>query len=188
MDMGVLRHSDTKQTAQDTDSQNQPPMPKSPRHRRNAWRVFWVLLVMGLVVFGFVIATESRTSRLQAREFSRFSASLSYSLQPGPSDAVLYPGDGPFDKRLGYSALDEFLPRLLKRDYLIVEQTRFSPELLAYGRRGFFVPYEEKIQAGLSITDCRGSDLYQFRYPQQFYPSYAAIPPLVVHSLSLIHI
>jgi len=186
MDMGVLRHSDTKQTAQDTDSQNQPPMPKSPRHRRNAWRVFWVLLVMGLVVFGFVIATESRTSRLQAREFSRFSASLSYSLQPGPSDAVLYPGDGPFDKRLGYSALDEFLPRLLKRDYLIVEQTRFSPELLAYGRRGFFVPYEEKIQAGLSITDCRGSDLYQFRYPQQFYPSYAAIPPLVVHSLLFI--
>ncbi len=186
MDMGVLRHSDTKQAALNVDSQDQPSMPKSPRHRRYAWRVFWVLLVMGLVVFGFVISTESRTSRLQAREFSRFAASLSYSLQPGPSDAVLYPGDGPFDKRLGYSSLDEFLPRLLKRDYLITEQTRFSPELLAYGRRGFFVPYEEKIQAGLSITDCRGTDLYQFRYPQQFYPSYAAIPSVVVHSLLFI--
>jgi hypothetical protein len=44
--------------------------------------------------------------------------------QPGPSDAIVYPGDGPFDKRLGYSALGEFLPRLLKRDYLINEQVR----------------------------------------------------------------
>jgi membrane peptidoglycan carboxypeptidase len=150
------------------------------------WRVFWVLLLMAIGACAVAVVMESRSSRLQALEFSRFAANLSYSMQPGPSDSMIYPGAGPFDKRLGYSSLGEFLPRLLKRDYVITEQVRFSSQLLAYTQRGFFVPYEEKIQAGLSITDCRGTELYQFRYPQQFYPTFAAIPPIVVHSLLFI--
>ncbi|MFP3631938.1 transglycosylase domain-containing protein, partial [Burkholderia sp. SIMBA_045] len=55
-----------------------------------------------------------------------------------------------------------------------------------YSKSGFFVPYTEKIQAGLSITDCRAAPLYQFNYPQQLYESFASIPPLVVHSLLFI--
>lgn len=161
-------------------------MPKSPRRKRYVWRVFWVVMVMGAGALAFAIMVESRSSRLQALEFNRFASRLSYSMHPGPSDSMRYPGDGPFDKRLGYSSLGDFLPRLLKRDYLITEQVRFSPDLLAYSKRGLFVPYEEKTQAGLSITDCRGTDLYQFRYPQQFYPNFATIPPLIVHSLLFI--
>ncbi|MGX0954991.1 membrane peptidoglycan carboxypeptidase [Pseudomonas viridiflava] len=148
--------------------------------------MFWVVVALGGVALGAAVAVESRSSRLQAREFSRFAANLSYSVQPGPSTDVVYPGDGPFDKRLGYSSLDDFLPRLLKRDYVITRQARFSPELMRYSQRGFFVPYQEKIQAGLSITDCRGAPLYEFRYPQQFYPAFADIPPVVVHSLLFI--
>ncbi len=161
-------------------------MSSPPRRKRYGWRVFWVVVVMGGVALGAAIAVESRSSRLQAKEFSRFAASLSYSLEPGPSDAVVYPGEGPFDKRLGYSSMDEFLSRLLKRDYLITRQTRFSPELLRYSQHGFFVPYEEKIQAGLSITDCRNEPLYEFRYPQQLYADFTSIPPLVVSSLLFI--
>ncbi|GGJ40365.1 glycosyl transferase family 51 [Pseudomonas avellanae] len=145
-----------------------------------------MIVVLAGVALGVAITLESRSSRLQAREFSRFAASLSYSMQPGPSHDVVYPGDGPFDKRLGYSSLDEFLPRLLKRDYVITRQTQFSPELMRYVQHGFFVPYEEKTQAGLSITDCRGAPLYEFRYPQQFYPTFASVPPLLVHSLLFI--
>ncbi|EKN47108.1 hypothetical protein AAI_08290 [Pseudomonas viridiflava UASWS0038] len=148
--------------------------------------MFWVVVALGGVALGAAVAVESRSSRLQAREFSRFAANLSYSVQPGPSTDVVYPGDGPFDKRLGYSSLDDFLPRLLKRDYVITRQARFSPELMRYSQRGFFVPYQEKIQAGLSITDCRGAPLYEFRYPQQFYPAFADIPSVVVHSLLFI--
>lgn len=48
------------------------------------------------------------------------------------------------------------------------------------------MPYEEKTQAGLSITDCRNEPLYEFRYPQQFYPTFAAIPPMLVDSLLFI--
>ncbi|NAT25377.1 glycosyl transferase family 51 [Pseudomonas syringae pv. actinidifoliorum] len=184
--MGVFRHSDSKQETLSADRQDDPRAPKRPRRKRYGWRVFWVIVVLAGVALGVAITVESRSSRLQAREFSRFAASLSYSMQPGPSHDVVYPGDGPFDKRLGYSSLDEFLPRLLKRDYVITRQTRFSPELMRYVQHGFFVPYEEKTQAGLSITDCRGAPLYEFRYPQQFYSTFASVPPLLVHSLLFI--
>ncbi|MDY0919727.1 transglycosylase domain-containing protein [Pseudomonas viridiflava] len=184
--MGVFRHSDSRQDVISADRQDDPRAPKHPPRKRYGWRVFWVVVALGGVTLGAAVAVESRSSRLQAREFSRFAANLSYSVQPGPSTDVVYPGDGPFDKRLGYSSLDDFLPRLLKRDYVITRQARFSPELMRYSQRGFFVPYQEKIQAGLSITDCRGAPLYEFRYPQQFYPAFADIPPVVVHSLLFI--
>ena len=184
--MGALWQSDSSEAVVPTDSVDEAPLPKKPRRRRYWWRLFWLLLLITLIALGFAATKEMRTSKLQAREFSKFAASLSYSMQPGPSDSIFYPGAGPFDKRLGYSSLGEFLPRLLKRDYLIQSQTRFSPDLLDYSEKGFFVPYAEKIQAGLSITDCRAAPLYQYKYPQQFYSSFAAIPPLVVHSLLFI--
>ncbi|PBP86233.1 glycosyl transferase family 51 [Pseudomonas syringae] len=184
--MGAFRHSDSKQETLSADREDDPRTPKYPRRKRYGWRVFWVVVVLAGVALGVAVAVESRTSRLQAREFSRFAASLGYSMQSGPSHDVVYPGDGPFDRRLGYSSMDEFLSRLLKRDYVITRQTRFSPELLRYVRHGFFVPYEEKTQAGLSITDCRNEPLYEFRYPQQFYPTFAAIPPMLVNSLLFI--
>lgn len=141
---------------------------------------------MALVALGFAASKEMRTSKLQARELSRFAADLNYSMAPGPSDAIVYPGAGPFDKRLGYSALDDFLARLLKRGYVVEAQTRFSPSLMNYSENGFFVPYTEKIQAGLSITDCRAAPLYQFKYPQQLYSNFASIPPVMVRSLLFI--
>jgi membrane peptidoglycan carboxypeptidase len=184
--MGASEQADITGSVITADGQDRAPMPNAKRRKRYLLRVLGVLLVIGIVALGVAVVLETRSSRLQALEFSRFAANLSYSMHAGPSDSMLYPGEGPFDKRLGYSSLEEFLSRLLKRDYLITDQARFSPELLAYAKRGFFVPYEEKIQAGLSITDCRGTDLYQFRYPQQFYPSFTTIPPLLVHSLLFI--
>ncbi|RAU43281.1 MULTISPECIES: transglycosylase domain-containing protein [unclassified Pseudomonas] len=184
--MGALWHSDGKKAAVKADSQGEAPSPAHSRFRLHAGRFVLVVVLVALVILGFAITTEVRSSKLQAREFSEFASHLRYRLEPGPSDDILYPGDGPFDKRLGYSALDEFLPRLLKRDYRITEQSRFSPELLSYARRGFFVPYQEKSQSGLTIADCRGDALYQFIYPQQLYPTFALIPPVLVNSLLFI--
>ncbi|MCS4285066.1 membrane peptidoglycan carboxypeptidase [Pseudomonas sp. BIGb0278] len=145
-----------------------------------------LVVLLAMIAIGFAAYDEMQTSNLQSREFSRLAATLTYSLEPGPSDAIVYPGEGPFDKRLGYSALGEFLPRLLKRDYLISEQVRFSPALMDYVDHGLFVPFVEKIQAGLTITDCRGDMLYQYNYPQHLYPDFAAIPPVMVKSLLFI--
>ena len=187
--MGALWQNASTKAAVSTDSPDEQPLPQSSRprpRRRPGWRLFWLVLLLAMLALGFATLREMHSSRLQARTFAGLASALTYPLQPGPSDAIVYPGDGPFDKRLGYSALDDFLPRLLKRNYLIQAQARFSPDLMAYAQRGLFVPYPEKIQAGLTITDCRAAPLYQFSYPQQFYPSFAAIPPVVVNSLLFI--
>jgi membrane peptidoglycan carboxypeptidase len=145
-----------------------------------------LLVLIILIALGLAAAREMRTSKFQSREASKYAATLSYELKPGPSDSIRYPGAGPFDLRLGYSSLGEFLPRLIKRDYVVAAQTRFSQPLMDYTDKGFFVPYAEKIQAGLSITDCHAAPLYQYKYPQQLYSSFDAIPPVVVSSLLFI--
>ena len=181
--MGALWQTEPTKTATTAVSPDPSPLPKSSRQRHLWRRLFWVLVVIILASLAFALYAEMRTSRLQAREFTRLAGSLSYSLEPGPSDAIVYPGAGPFDKRLGYSALGEFLPRLLKRDYVIKQQTHFSPALMNYAGHGLFVPYQEKSQAGLVISDCKGDPLYLYRYPQQLYTEFAQIPPVMVSSL-----
>ncbi|AWM94075.1 glycosyl transferase family 51 [Pseudomonas sp. 31-12] len=186
--MGALWQTDSSKTVVPTERVDEAPLPEKPPRSRvtHGWGAFWLLLVIILIVLGLAAAKEMRTSKFQSREASKFAASLSYEMKPGPSDAIRYPGAGPFDLRLGYSSLDEFLPRLLKRDYVIASQTRFSQKLMDYTDNGFFVPYAEKIQAGLSITDCRAAPLYQYKYPQQLYSSFESIPPVVVSSLLFI--
>ncbi|MGV8888686.1 MAG: transglycosylase domain-containing protein [Pseudomonas sp.] len=184
--MGVLWQTDSSKNVVPTERVDEAPLPEKPRRSRHGWGAFWLLLLIILIVLGLAAAKEMRTSKFQSREVSQFAASLTYDMQRGPSDAIRYPGAGPFDLRLGYSSLDEFLPRLIKRDYVIASQTRFSQKLMDYTDKGLFVPYAEKIQAGLSITDCRAAPLYQYKYPQQLYSSFAAIPPVVVNSLLFI--
>jgi membrane peptidoglycan carboxypeptidase len=184
--MGALWQTDSSKTVVPTERMDEASPPENPRRRRHGWKAFWLLLVIIAVVVGLAASKEMRTSRFQSRELSQYAAALTYKLEPGPSEAIRYPGNGPFDLRLGYSSLDEFLPRLLKRDYVVTEQTRFSPALLSYTDKGLFVPYSEKIQAGLSITDCRAAPLYKYNYPQQLYSNFAAIPPVVVSSLLFI--
>ncbi|WP_433738887.1 transglycosylase domain-containing protein [Pseudomonas putida] len=185
--MGALWQTDSSETVVPTERVDaEAPLPEKPRRNRHGWKAFWLLMLIIAIVVGLAAAKEMRTSRYQAREVSKFAKTLSYELKPGPSDAIHYPGAGPFDLRLGYSSLGEFLPRLIKRDYVISAQTRFSPALMNYTDKGLFVPYSEKIQAGLSITDCKAAPLYQYNYPQQLYSSFESIPPVVVSSLLFI--
>jgi membrane peptidoglycan carboxypeptidase len=181
--MGVLWQTEPGKTATTAVSPDPSPLPDSPRQRHPWRRLFWLLVLITIAALAFATYAEMRTSRLQAREFSRWATSLTYSVEPGPSEAIAYPGDGPFDKRLGYSALGDFLPRLLKRNYVVEQQTRFSAPLMSYAGHDLFVPYQEKSQAGLVITDCRGDPLYLYRYPQQLYTEFAQIPPVMVNSL-----
>ena len=117
--MGALWQTDSSKTVVPNECEDEAPIPEKPRRSRHGWGAFWLLLLIIAVVVGLAAAREMRTSKFQAREVSKYAASLSYELKPGPSDAIRYPGDGPFDRRLGYSSLDEFLPRLIKRLSLI---------------------------------------------------------------------
>jgi membrane peptidoglycan carboxypeptidase len=184
--MGALWQTGSSKAEVDNDSPSPAPLSKKSSPARPWRRLVWLILLMALIGLGFATLHEMRTAHWQARTLSQWVAKLTYSIAPGASDAIIYPSAGPFDRRLGYSDLDSFLPRLLKRGYVIEAQARFSPALMDYSAKGLFVPYSEKIQAGLSITDCRAVPLYQYNYPQQLYDSFASIPPLVINSLLFI--
>lgn len=145
------------------------------------------LLFLGLCgAAGTVLYKEAQTSFYQSREISRYAAKLTYTTQPGKSDAIRYPVEGPFDERLGYVKLPQMLDRLQNRNYDIVSQTRFSPEMMRYTELGLFPPYVEKTHAGLEARDCRNDALYNFRYPRRGYDNFGIVPNLVVQSLLFI--
>ena len=170
-----------------TSSASTPGRTKSATAARHHWRLtLYLLLVLLVLAVTALLVFESRSAHFQSRELSRYAANLTYKVEPGPSERIIYPTDGPFDKRQGYAYLPLMLERLQQRDYQVTEQSRFSEQLMAYSRRGLFPPFTEKSQSGLSISDCRGTPFYEFRYPQQGYADFASIPPLVVSSLLFI--
>ncbi|MBX9764401.1 MAG: transglycosylase domain-containing protein [Pseudomonadaceae bacterium] len=181
MTMGTHRHH-TAGSA----SRRQQQLATGRFYQRVLTLIIWLLVLVLLATAGLFIADELRTSRLQSKEISRYAQTLTYDVQPGPSHAIVYPKEGPFDKRQGYSHLPLMLERLQQRDFSVQHQAQFSPALLDYAQRGLFVPYAEKVQSGLRVHDCTGTPFYQFRYPQQHYPSFTDIPPLVVNSLLFI--
>jgi len=74
------------------------------RARRSWWGrlrrfLFWTLLLL-LPLLSVWAVYEMHTSRLQSRLLHRYANTLSWTLQPGPSQAIQFPRDGPFDKRL----------------------------------------------------------------------------------------
>ncbi|HSX88742.1 MAG TPA: glycosyl transferase family 51, partial [Pseudomonas sp.] len=121
---------------------SQAAMPTPPRKRRSRLRLaIRLTLLVLLIAGGLLVANEMRTSHLQAYELSRYAKSLTYKVEPGPSPAIVYPKEGPFDKRLGYTHIPMMLERLDQRGFGVHRQARFSPALLDYAERGFFVPY-----------------------------------------------
>jgi len=159
---------------------------KTSSGRRLARRMGWLLVVSLLAGGGYAAWHEMHSSKLQALWLSRYADNLDYQLKPGASPSILFPEAGPFDRRLGYAQLPGFLERLTASGFAIEQQVRFSPALQRYVSRGFFVPYPEKFQAGLSIDDCRGEPLYANRYPHQYYETFDDVPPVVAMSLLFI--
>ncbi|MGH8664118.1 MAG: transglycosylase domain-containing protein [Burkholderiales bacterium] len=149
-------------------------------------RFLVTLVLLAVLLVGAALVFEAKTSWLQARELSRYSAELTHKVQPGPSEAIRFPDHGPFDQRLGYTELKRFAERLVARGFIIERQSRFSPRLLEYADHGYFVPYREKIRAGIDIFGLQEQRLYHYSYPLRGYESFTQIPPLVVQSLLFI--
>ncbi len=160
-----------------------------PSPRRKRWRR-WLIgtLVLGTLVGAAVLAArwEMQHSTLQAHYMSQWASRLDFDLQPGSSPDNQYPQAGPYDERLGYTRIPNFVERLTARNQPVVAQARQSAGLIDYMRRGFFPPFEEKNQAGLRIVGCRADNLYVASHPLFAYPDAASIPPLIARSLAFI--
>src|SRR5690606_37536590 len=102
---------------------------RKPASAGRHWRLTFYLLLVSLVLAATALVVfESRSAHFQSRELSRYAASLTYQVEPGPSERIIYPTDGPFDKRQGYAYLPLMLERLQQHEYRVTEQSRFSEE------------------------------------------------------------
>ena len=79
------------------------------------------------LTMAFGLVTELNTSWLQSELFSRAARSLTFNVEPGPSETIRYPGAGPYDERLGYVELPAFIDRLRAQSFSIERQARLSP-------------------------------------------------------------
>lgn len=148
----------------------------------------WRLAVAGLIGLVVVVAwrgvaQEMQSSRVQARWLADLAAQLHVSVQPGHSQAIRFPADGPYDLRLGYHGLPAMIERLSARGFEVQAQARWSPKLIELHDRGLFTIYPEKSQAGLQVLDCRGETLSASLHPRQVYPDIQAVPRVLADSL-----
>ena len=147
---------------------------------------FGVFLLLGVTAIGWVAFHEMQTSRLQSHLLATYSEKLTYRVDNGPSDSIVFPRQGPYDNRLGYTLLPALTEQLKKAGMVIARQSRFSPELLNYTHRGFHPPYQEKSQAGLTILDTNTDLLYKMAIPGRVYGKFDDIPPVVLNTLLFI--
>jgi len=151
--------------------------------RRLPYRTTALVLLMLLALLGLAVRDEARASWLQARYFTGQSSHLTSALGDGPSDRIRFPGDGPHDRRFGYSRLPAALQAASERDFHIVAQVRVSQRFAELVDRGVSPIFREKTQAGLRILDRRGATLFVSRYPGRIYSSLDSVPPLVWQTL-----
>ncbi|GAB3377003.1 transglycosylase domain-containing protein [Spongiibacter taiwanensis] len=154
------------------------------------WRVIrnvsgGLLLAVTLLVVA-VGAFEFHTSYFQARYFSELAAKLQFEVKEGPSDAIRFPGHGPYNIQNGYTRLPAFSDRLTGRSFQIAQQSRFSPALIDYMEWGGNPPYPVKAQSGLVISDRDGDTLFSAKEPESIYRAFDDIPPLLLNSLLFI--
>jgi membrane peptidoglycan carboxypeptidase len=147
------------------------------RHPVTAVAILTVIVLAGL---------EIKTSWAQSHLLAAAAARLKFTVTPSASSRINYPAAGPYDQRLGYSLLPEFLERLHRAGYTIEDQARISKWAMWMGRLGIYPIYREKNRAGIEIAGEDGVPLYAFHYPHRVYPNFNAIPPVVVRTLLFI--
>jgi membrane peptidoglycan carboxypeptidase len=162
------------------------PGPVPPRRRRRIKRALILLLLALTAGAGWCLLQESRTSAMQAQFFSGLAKKISYKVEPGPSNSIRFPSDSPYDERLGYANLPDYLAKLKTRGYEINAQARVSPKMAELADMGLFATYREKTKVGLEILDCRSQPLFTARYPERLYERFDDAPALLVQSLLFI--
>lgn len=175
---------------EDTGSEQAAPPPAAPRKKRRTrvWPIFLLILLAIIAGAAWFVMREVRTSALQAEFFNRLSNQLTFKVEPGPAPAgtVRYPQHGPYDERLGYASMPNYLKRLAERDYEVVAQARMSPKMVELVDMGMFATYHEKNRAGLTILDSRATPLFAASYPERSFKGFDEAPPALVQSLLFI--
>src|SRR3954452_20454640 len=82
-----------------------------------ALRWLVVLVVLGLVGWGGY--WEMQNSQIQAMLFEKLNGGMSFAVKNGRSEAVRFPKSGPYDERLGYVQLPQFISSLSEHRFQV---------------------------------------------------------------------
>jgi membrane peptidoglycan carboxypeptidase len=150
----------------------------------NPFVVLFILFILFIVVLATVI--ELATSIFQANVFHEISSKASFNVVEGKSSLIRFPTEGPYDIRLGYTILPDAIEKLSLYDFKVEQQARISEYHAKLIDKGIFPIYREKFQAGLTLVDRDGNEIFKARYPERVYRKFEDIPPLVLNSLLFI--
>ncbi len=151
--------------------------------------LIYSLLLIGtlLVLVVKVVREEIQTSKYQARYLSEISRQLSFKLENKTSSSIRYPDHGPYDRRLGYTLIEDQISRLEKIGFGVTSQASMSPMMTELvDEYGLSPLYYEKSQAGLRLVDSQNKPLFSAAYPAHGYPNFDAIPSTVLNTLLFI--
>jgi len=142
-----------------------------------------VFLVGAGLVLGAALIYEVSTSALEARLFSNYAATLTYTVGSGSSSSIVFPRGGPFDHSRGYSQLPEFAARLQPLGFGIARQAEVSPEMAQLESWGVAPPYREVPVTGLTIRGEADAALYDAAVGDRVFERFEDLPPLLVNTL-----
>ena len=151
----------------------------SERRARRPNRTFLLSSAVLVVLLGL----EVKSSWLESRLLAAIAGRLTFSLGQGASDAIQYSSAGPYDERLGYSLLPNFLAHLESSGFRLESQARESKMYLLLAKLHIYAIFREKGQAGLEILDRDRKPFYTSRYPSRAYGNFSEIPPIIVSTL-----
>ena len=155
------------------------------RRSRSRWLAPVLLLVVAAALV-WAVAREIRTSAFQARELSRIAREARFEVGPGPSPSIRFPTGGPFDERLGYTRIPDFVARLSANGFGVDRQARHSERLIGLEDWGINPIYPEKTRAGLQILGRYGRPFFNASFPEHSYARFADVPQILVDSLAFV--
>ncbi len=154
------------------------------------WRWGWLLTlgVLALLIWAAIHfgRAELANSKRQAHYLSQLASELKFRVDPGPSPDIRFPVAGPYDIRLGYSHIPDFVTRLEQRDFAVTAQARWSPRMWTLYDIGLFPIFREQPQSGLDLFDRDGELLHRGRFPERVYDRFESVPTVLVDALLFI--
>ncbi|HPD60539.1 MAG TPA: transglycosylase domain-containing protein [Thermodesulfobacteriota bacterium] len=157
-------------------------MNKSQDEKSGFLKNFFTLSFLALP-FLLAIVYELKTNEIEATFFSWYSQDITWEINNGKSNCIVFPLNGPYDSTMGYSRLPDFQKQLDDAGYVISRQARQSQKIQSLLKKGIAIPYDKKPAPGLRLNDKDGSQIYYVNLNTEQFPSFQTIPPLLVKLL-----
>jgi len=93
---------------------------------RRAWWIAAGVVALGALAVTGLLLLELSSSAIQSRWLSRYARSLTFAVEPDANPAAPVPEAGPYDLRLGYARLPDFLARAQAAGFRVEAQARLS--------------------------------------------------------------